>query len=99
MTLNRRAFLQGTAAGFGALALAPGMARAAGLSLDQIKMELAKHKGRSLTVASWGGSFQEAQRKAFFAPFSEEFGIEIPDDAAETIQTFGDAVKFISEAS
>ena len=25
----------------------------------------------------------------------EEFGIEIPDDAAETIQTYGDAVKFI----
>ena len=31
--------------------------------------------------------------------FEEEFGIEIPDDAAETIQTFGDAVKFINEAS
>ncbi len=31
--------------------------------------------------------------------FEEEFGIEIPDDAAETIQTFGDAVKFIKEAS
>jgi acyl carrier protein len=30
--------------------------------------------------------------------FEEEFGIEIPDDAAEGIQTFGDAVKFISEA-
>jgi len=29
----------------------------------------------------------------------EEFGIEIPDDAAESIQTFGDAVKFISEAA
>ena len=27
--------------------------------------------------------------------FEEEFGIEIPDDAAETIQTVGDAVKFI----
>ena len=30
--------------------------------------------------------------------FEEEFGIEIPDDAAETIQTFGDAVKFIKGA-
>ena len=29
--------------------------------------------------------------------FEEEFDIEIPDDAAETIQTFGDAVKFINE--
>lgn len=29
--------------------------------------------------------------------FEEEFDIEIPDDAAEHIQTVGDAVKFISE--
>ncbi len=29
--------------------------------------------------------------------FEEEFGIEIPDDAAETILTVGDACKFISE--
>lgn len=29
--------------------------------------------------------------------FEEEFGIEIPDDAAETIQSFGDAVKYISD--
>jgi acyl carrier protein len=28
--------------------------------------------------------------------FEEEFGIEIPDDAAETIQTYGAAVKFIA---
>lgn len=31
--------------------------------------------------------------------FEEEFGIEIPDDAAEHIQTFGDAVSFIQKAS
>ena len=30
--------------------------------------------------------------------FEEEFGIEIPDDAAETIQTFGDAVRYIKGA-
>lgn len=29
--------------------------------------------------------------------FEEEFDIEIPDDAAETIQTVGDAIKFIEE--
>ncbi|HRE61942.1 MAG TPA: acyl carrier protein [Micropepsaceae bacterium] len=29
--------------------------------------------------------------------FEEEFGIEIPDDAAEKIQTIGDAIKFIDE--
>ena len=31
--------------------------------------------------------------------FEEEFGIEIPDDAAANIQSFGDAVKFIEDAS
>ena len=31
--------------------------------------------------------------------FEEEFGIEIPDDAAETILTVADAVKFIDQAS
>ncbi len=29
--------------------------------------------------------------------FEEEFDIEIPDDAAEHIQTVGDAVKYIQE--
>ena len=31
--------------------------------------------------------------------FEEEFGIEIPDDAAETILTVAEAVKFIDAAS
>ena len=31
--------------------------------------------------------------------FEEEFGIEIPDDVAEKIQTFGDAVNLITEAT
>ena len=31
--------------------------------------------------------------------FEEEFGCEIPDDAAETILTVGDAVKYIDKAS
>ncbi len=30
--------------------------------------------------------------------FEEEFSVEIPDDAAETILTVGDAVKFINKA-
>ena len=29
--------------------------------------------------------------------FEEEFGVEIPDDAAETIVTVGDAVKFLEK--
>jgi acyl carrier protein len=31
--------------------------------------------------------------------FEEEFGVEIPDDQAETIATVGDAVKFLEKAS
>ena len=31
--------------------------------------------------------------------FEEEFNIEIPDDAAEKIQTVGDAVQFIKESA
>ncbi len=29
--------------------------------------------------------------------FEEEFGVEIPDDAADTIATVGDAVKFLEK--
>ena len=29
--------------------------------------------------------------------FEEEFGVEIPDDAAETIQTVGDAVSYLDK--
>jgi acyl carrier protein len=31
--------------------------------------------------------------------FEEEFGVEIPDDAAETILTVGDAVKFLEKSA
>jgi len=31
--------------------------------------------------------------------FEEEFGVEIPDDAAETISTVGDAVGFLEKNS
>ena len=30
--------------------------------------------------------------------FEEEFGVEIPDDAADSILTVGDAIKFIEKA-
>jgi acyl carrier protein len=31
--------------------------------------------------------------------FEEEFGVEIPDDAAESIVTVGDAVRFLDKAT
>ena len=48
-------------------------------------------------------SGNQAQDHEFIYPFyrllEEEFEVEIPDDAAENIQSFGDAVKFIEDAS
>jgi len=35
--------------------------------------------GDTLVVVSWGGSYQDAQRQAFFAPFEEEYGVTILD--------------------
>ena len=54
---------------------------AAGLSSEQVTERLKKFKGKSLTIVSWGGSFQEAQRKAFFEPFAKEFGINVVEDS------------------
>ena len=52
-----------------------------------------------------GASFQEdlgadsLDTVELVMAFEEEFGVEIPDDQAETIATVGDAVKFLEKAS
>ena len=33
-----------------------------------------------LTIVSWGGAYQEAQRKALFEPVAKALGIEIAED-------------------
>jgi len=38
---------------------------------------------RDLTVISWGGNFQDAQRKAYFEPFAAETGKKVVDDSWE----------------
>lgn len=88
MPMNRRKFLKASAyvtAGVAASTSAPFSIRrvsaAGGSSMDQIKKMLEKHRGETLTIASWGGSFQEAQRKAYFEPFSKEFGITVAEDS------------------
>lgn len=35
---------------------------------------------QELTIASWGGAFQDAQRSAYFKPFSEASGVKILED-------------------
>lgn len=54
---------------------------AKGLSSEQVKQALEKFRGQELVVVSWGGSFQEAQRKALFEPFTKEFGIKVIEDS------------------
>ncbi len=60
-------------------ALFSSQARAA-YSSEQIKSALAKYRGGSLVVASWGGAYAEAQRNALYKPFSDEFGIKVIED-------------------
>jgi putative spermidine/putrescine transport system substrate-binding protein len=37
-------------------------------------------QARDFTIASWGGNFQDAQRKYFFQPFGEQEKIKVLDD-------------------
>jgi acyl carrier protein len=41
----------------------------------------------------------EIDKVVLIESFKEEFGVEIPDDAAKTILTVGDAIKFLEKAS
>jgi len=54
---------------------------AGGLSSEQLTERLSKFKGEKLVVVSWGGSYQEAQRKAFFEPFAKQYGIDVIEDS------------------
>jgi putative spermidine/putrescine transport system substrate-binding protein len=47
---------------------------------EEIEAALAAHQGGSFTFVSWGGSYQEMQRKAFLLPFAEKFGVNIVED-------------------
>ncbi len=40
----------------------------------------------SMTVVSWGGSFQEAERKAFFEPAAKALGITMKEDTTNGMQ-------------
>ena len=72
---------------------------------DRVKKIVVEHLGVEEAKVTEAASFiddlgaDSLDTVELVMAFEEEFGIEIPDDAAETIQTFGDAVKFISEAS
>lgn len=71
---------------------------------ERVKKIVVEHLGADADKVVEGASFiddlgaDSLDTVELVMAFEEEFGVEIPDDAAETIQTVGDAVKFIDSA-
>ncbi len=81
MAYTRRNFLKTSAlsalaTGTGSFA-GLGMNRATAADLDALMHSMS---GRSMTAVSWGGSFQDAQRNAWFTPFAEAADITVNED-------------------
>lgn len=70
---------------------------------DRVKKIVIEHLGVEKDKVVEGASFiddlgaDSLDTVELVMAFEEEFSIEIPDDAAEKIQTVGDAVDFISK--
>jgi len=71
-------------------------------TLEKVKAIVVEHLGVENDKVTESASFIEdlgadsLDTVELVMAFEEEFGIEIPDDAAESIQTVGDAVNFIN---
>jgi acyl carrier protein len=72
---------------------------------ERVKKIVVEHLGVDADKVTEGASFiddlgaDSLDTVELVMAFEEEFGVEIPDDAAETILTVGDAVKYIDKAS
>ena len=72
---------------------------------DRVKKIVVEHLGVDAEKVSESASFiddlgaDSLDTVELVMAFEEEFGVEIPDDAAETILTVGDAVKFIEKSN
>ena len=70
---------------------------------DRVKKIVVEHLGVDSEKVSLEASFiddlgaDSLDTVELVMAFEEEFGVEIPDDAAETILTVGDAVKFLEQ--
>ena len=68
---------------------------------ERVKKIVVEHLGVDESKVTEGASFiddlgaDSLDTVELVMAFEEEFGIEIPDDAAEKIQTVGDAIGFI----
>jgi acyl carrier protein len=72
---------------------------------DRVKKIVIEHLGVDAEKVTMEASFIEdlgadsLDTVELVMAFEEEFGCEIPDDAAETILTVGDAVRFLEKAT
>ena len=72
---------------------------------DRVKKIVVEHLGVDAGKMSDNASFiddlgaDSLDTVELVMAFEEEFGVEIPDDAAETILTVGDAVEFLKKES
>ncbi len=70
---------------------------------DRVKKIVVEHLGVDEGKVTDGASFiddlgaDSLDTVELVMAFEEEFNVEIPDDAAEKIQTVGDAINFIKE--
>ena len=71
----------------------------------RVKKIVVEHLGVDESKVTEGASFiddlgaDSLDTVELVMAFEEEFNVEIPDDAAEKIQTVGDAISFIKENS
>lgn len=70
--MSRRLFLEALALSTGAVVLGPGMLSGAGAATDLA--------GREMVFASWGGSYQDAQKRSYCDPFSQSTGVNVVQD-------------------
>ena len=70
---------------------------------ERVKKIVVEHLGVDEAKVSEGASFiddlgaDSLDTVELVMAFEEEFGVEIPDDAAEKISTVGDAIAYIDE--
>lgn len=70
---------------------------------ERVKAIVVDHLGVDAAKVAEGASFiddlgaDSLDTVELVMAFEEEFGVEIPDDAAEKIQTVGDAINFINQ--
>ena len=73
-------------------------------TLEKVQAIVVEHLGGEADKVTASASFIEdlgadsLDTVELVMAFEEEFGIEIPDDAAETILSVGDAINFIDSA-